>query len=549
MKNLKLLSTTLLIALLCSVIIAPAQAAAQPEPEATAVYMLDIASGTVIFSKNADEALAPASLTKIMTVLLAVEAIEQGVASLNDLVTVSENISTGMDDDASSAGLEAGETLTLEDLLYCALVSSAGDACNAIAEYIGGSIPVFLTSMNQRAQALGCTNTNFMNTHGMPAENHYSSARDVALITKAAVSYPLFATISKTVTYDIAATNQSDERHLSNTNNLLHKDNKYYYEYASGVKTGHTEAAGYCLASTARKNAIDLLCVVMGAKATGPEDAQDLGSFSETIALYNWAFENFSYRDILKMTELVDELPVVMGQDSETVSVHPEEAISALLPNDEDLSSFIRDITIYSEVDGTELVAPVSAGTVLGEITISRDGTVYGTTKLVASTSIDLSYTRYMTERIDETLKKPSVTLFIVIIAFLLAVYIFLLVRYYYLKIAARSAAKSDKTPKEPKAPKEPKPPKSEKWPGFLASFRREAVIEPDEQGVLSVPPRRANEPEVTRFIKVPEAPSEPEPFFEPETYFEPKPDTIAEQSLERDYFEEFFKKPEDKGL
>lgn len=436
MKKIRILPLFLLILILASAFL-PVEAAAVelPDIQANAVMLLDTVSGNVIYSKNEDSQIYPASLTKIMTVLLAIEAAERGEVALSDYVTASTGIGYDLIDDGSTVGIVAGETMTLENLLYCAMISSANEACNTIAEFVGGSIPSFIERMNTRAAELGCTGTHFANTHGLPNANHYTTAGDFSLIAMAAVSNPLFMQICNTVSWVIPATNESEERVLSNTNGLINKDSThyqgYYYEPAAGVKTGYTDAAGYCLISTATKNGMTFLGVVMGAKATDKGGgSMDYGHFSQTIKLYNWAFENYSYRDILKITALVAEVPVEMGSDAGYVTLHPQSAVKALLPNDEDIESYEQKITIYSQQEGEKLYAPVEAGEVLGEITIERDGIVYGSSQLVASSSVSLSYGKYIKSQIGKTLKNPIVIIAIIIVLALFSAYVYLVLRY-----------------------------------------------------------------------------------------------------------------------
>lgn len=511
MKKFKLLSTILFIAVLSSMFTLPTLAVEEPTPEANAVMLVDIATGNMLYEKNADTQVYPASLTKIMTVMLALEAVERGEVSLNDSVTASANITYDLIDDGSTAGIVEGETMPFKDLLYCAMVKSANEACNIIAEHVSGNIPSFIALMNSRAAELGCTGTNFSNTHGLPSSSHYTTARDFSIISMAAVTNTMFMDYCNKPSVTIGATNKSEARELVNTNGLINNDavpyGGYYYEYAAGVKTGHTDAAGYCLVSTAKKNGMNLLCVVMGGKATQSGENTSYGSFTDTINLYNWAFENYSYRDILKITDLVKDVPVKMGSEADFVSVHPQSAVRALLPNDEDLQNFIQDITIYSEESGEELVAPIDAGEVLGEIRIERDGVVYGTSPLVASTSIGLSYSQFISARIGETLKKPLVIIFILVVLALVAGYIFLVVRY------RRS--------------------------------RKQYLLEQQgrQDNRKSGVERRTARPAAAHAAVSPQAVSQPAKYFDTPSEETNDKTIVSEEQAERDYFEEFFGK------
>ena len=324
--------------------------------------------------------------------------------------------------------------MTLEDVLYCAMLSSANEACNMVASYIAGDISTFVGMMNARAKELGCTGTNFQNTHGYPDYTHYTTAKDLSLIAFEAYSHPLFMQVCNTVTKTIPATNLSPERVISNTNGLINKDSElypgYYYEYAKGMKTGHTNDAGYCLVSTANKDSVSLLCVLMGGAAVEKVEKTEYTNFSESIRIYNWAFENYSYRNILETNDLIKDVPVKMGKDADYVTVRPETVVQALMANDEDNSSFEQQVTIYSEDEGKDLVAPIDAGSVLGEISILRDGVVYGQSKLVACSSVDLSYSQFIKQKIFKSLSNPLVIIFILIVLGLLGTYIYLVVRY-----------------------------------------------------------------------------------------------------------------------
>ena len=395
MKKYKLPALFLLVTVLITALAAPgAWALADPEVSAPNIVLADLDSGEVFFTRAETERIYPASLTKIMTVLLAVEAVERGEISLSDPVMASANITYDLEADGSTAGITAGEVLTLQNLLECALVASANEACNIIAEHVSGNIQDFIQLMNQRAQELGCTDTHFANTHGLPNEDHYTTAWDIYLISREALSHEVFANICSMTEVTIPASETQASRTFKNTNALL-GDNDYYqgyaYDGASGVKTGHTSAAGYCLVATATRNNIRLLSVVMGAQATENGDGTlTVGSFVDTTKLFDWVYDNFSYQNILTSTEVVQQLEVAMGE-SETVDLRPQSAIQALLPSDVDMSAFDREITIFSQEEGQALEAPITADDVLGEITISRDGRVYGRTSLVAAKSVDLS--------------------------------------------------------------------------------------------------------------------------------------------------------------
>ena len=440
MKKIRLLSTILLAALLTGLCMPAAMAVDEPQADSSHAIVLLAEKGsdeTVLYTRNENEQMFPASLTKVMTVLLAVEAVENGSVKLSDMVTAQPGFDFDMEVGGTSVDMTVGETMTLENLLYCAMVASANEACNVIAEYIGGSVGDFVDMMNARAAELGCANTHFANTHGLQNPSHYTTAWDFSRILREAASHELFMEICDTVNYTVPGTNNSGERHLESTNSLINPTNPQYpgdygYDYARGVKTGHTSDAGYCLATTAEKDGVKLLCVVMKAEAYKLEDgSMYYGHFADARTLFEWAYENFSYQEIVRSTEMVAEIPVEMGADAEVVSIRPSSSITAFLPNDVDLEGFERSITVATEYgDGKTLQAPVSAGQVVGEITVSLNGTVYGRAALVTSTSVGLSRVQFMKGELAETLRRPAVVITFWVLLLLFFTYLTLVVRY-----------------------------------------------------------------------------------------------------------------------
>ncbi len=402
-----------------------------PDIKSQAALLVESTTGQILYSKNADAQRAPASLTKVMTVMLAIEAYNAGQVELNDIVTISNTAYADISSDGSTAGLLAGEQIEFHDLLYCAMLASANEACNALAEYISGDRDSFVELMNQRAQELGCKNTHFTNTHGMPDDNHYSTAYDLYLITANALSYPLFNEIVSAASYTVPATNLSEPRELTSTNFLIRPESRYYYEYASGVKTGHTEAAGYCLISTASNEDRHMISVVLGAESVVIEDGTtQVQSFSETVRLFNWGFDNFSYREVLSTTDLVTEVPVDLAKGRSSLVLCPENSISVLLSNDADLSQVELSYTVNSTENGTSLMAPIDQGTVLGSVSVSLDGVEYGSAALVANTAVELDRFAYIKYEIGRTLSNTFVRIIIFLLFLLLAAYIAFIIIY-----------------------------------------------------------------------------------------------------------------------
>jgi len=415
----------ILLLLLCTLLSSAASALEAPTHEAAAVLLMEENSGQVLYEYHADDRIYPASTTKIMTALLAIEAVESGQAALTDTVVASSTAMEGLSLDGSTANIQVGEVMSYENLLSCMMVSSANEACNILAEYIDGSVEAFVARMNQRAQELGCTGTQFTNTNGLPDEVHYTTARDLYLITKQALSYPLFVKISNTVTTTIPKTNRSDVRILETSNELIAPGSRNYYEAAAGVKTGYTSAAGSCLVSTAANEEMQLVSIVMGIGAE-----TEATSFSTARAIYEWAFDSFSMQEVLRETELITQVSVSLGLDADSVVLKPQSTLSLLLPNDVEQADFLREIVIYSEEAGEALTAPINTGAELGEIVVSYNGVPYGPIKLVANSSVDLSRTEYLKSEIAATLNKVWVRVAIIFFALLLILYVVFVIKY-----------------------------------------------------------------------------------------------------------------------
>ena len=445
MKKYKFFSFILIISLIFSIFTISASAIDQPFVEARAAILVNADTGEVYYEMNADTVLPPASITKIMTALLALEAIERGDIALDDMVTASNTSHNDLTLDGSSQNIVPGETMSLEGLLYCMLVSSANEACNIIGEHItGGSISQFITLMNTRAKELGCSNTHFVNAHGLPSDQQYSTARDISLIAAAALKYPLFVEIVNTVYKELAPTNKADSRYLMNTNYLINPDrSQYYYSEARGIKTGSTEAAGQCLTSYIVKDDVTVISVLLGCEIATLEDGTyEVKSFTQTKKLMQWFLNNYSTKDIISTTDLICEVPVEMAEGTDSVVVRPKENVSMLLPDDVDPAALQRSYTITSQQEGAEpLVAPINAGDVLGEISFEYNGKTYGPIPLVANTSVELSKLAHMKSEIQNTLNKTWVKWLIVALIVIIILYFAFIIRYNAMRRRRRKAA------------------------------------------------------------------------------------------------------------
>lgn len=507
MKKFKFLPIFLIIVIFASFMLAPAALALdEPQLQSPTVLIMDRHTGEILLEHGADEKVYPASITKIMTILLAVEAIEGGTAAMTDEVTASENVTFDLVADGSSAGIKVGETMPLESLLYAAMLSSANEACNIIAEHIGGTISDFVEMMNTRARELGCTGTNFVNTHGLPNDNHYTTARDFSAIALEASRHELFMKLCSTPNITIPPTNLSGERTLKNSNALLCTDSiygsQYLYQYANGMKTGHTNAAGYCLISTAEKDGIQLLAAVFGGAENWPGPIPEYTNFSDSIKLYDWVFTNFSYREVLRSTDAITTLKVEMGSNADSVSLRPETSLTALLPNDSDFSEFSLSVSYENGDASKALMAPIAAGEKLGEVTLTKNGINYGTVNLVAASGVDLSRGEYLKTQIKTATDSTVFKLIFWGLIVIIVAYLALVVMYRIRRERHRKAMRQAR----------------------LEKARRERIEREERLQQEQRPNNPAARPAVSYTVQ------------------EKSPAQARSEQAERDYFEEFFK-------
>lgn len=396
------------------------------EVAAKAALLADPDTGEILYARNIHERLYPASLTKVMTALLVLEAVDNGKLSMDTVLTASQTAIDNLPSDGSNAGIKVGEEMTVENLLYCILVVSANEACDILAEGVSGSIDAFVDAMNAKAKAIGCEDTHFANTNGLQNSDHYTTAWDLYLITQEAMKHEMFMPICNTKVIEIPATNLSPSRTYYTTNYLLSpmRATGYVYQGAEGIKTGSTSDAGYCLIASASRDGRSLLSVVLGAKQVTLDNGdKQVQSFSETIKLFDWGFDEFSRQVILGTDELIDEVPVTLSQEQNSVKVHPAEEIECLIPNDMDPETDITRTVTFTE---ESVEAPVTKGQVLGQITLSCGDTVYGTVDLLADE--DVSASRLLVFRRDLVLffQKPVVKIAIVAVAALIILIIVL---------------------------------------------------------------------------------------------------------------------------
>lgn len=370
------------------------------EIEAEAYALVELSSNAIIYSKEIDAQRYPASLTKIMTCMLAIE-----YGNLEDVLTVSSSALEGLSIYGSSAGLVAGEEMTLDDMLYCIMLWSANEGCNVIAEYISQDISTFVDLMNRTAQALGMTGTHFANTHGLHDENHYTTVRDLITLSRWAWSNETFRRFASATTHTVPATNKSKERELHTTNYLISTDidSRYYYANASGIKTGFTTPAGGCLVSTATDGDAQYLSIVMGCKSG--KNTKDM-RFVETRRLFRHAFDTYSFVQVLADTTMLAQPQVKNAQGRGDVVIHAKDNARVLLPKD----YLTEDVLIKLRYE-KELVAPLAEAEVVGTAVVEYKGLALAEEKIVTLTAVQsISENKTPTENEAPTEEEPEET-------------------------------------------------------------------------------------------------------------------------------------------
>lgn len=358
--------------------------------DATAALLIDLDTEQVLYEYNADEQRYPASITKIMTALLTLEAVGRGELDLNTVVTVDPAALADITDDSSTAGLQAGEEITVRNLLYCLLLVSANEAANILAMTVAGDVPTFVERMNQRAQELGMSGTHFVNPHGLHNDDHYTTARDIFKMAKEAMTHAAFREIVSTGTYTVPATNLSQARTLYNTNALLTSALYPGYTYSGtiGIKTGSTGQAGYCVTAAVEHGGHTFVSVVLGAQnPTGNNGKPQRKQFSETARMLDWAFDNFSAATLLNEETYLQEIPVRFSSQATHVVLRPTQSVKAMVPGTYDPDRLELRLKLHSDVAS----APIQGGDVLGTVTVIYAGREYGTVDMAAVTDVSFS--------------------------------------------------------------------------------------------------------------------------------------------------------------
>ena len=388
----KLLILPILFAFLVTLTPAlPAHAAYNSEVEFTSdvVYMESLDQGTVIFNKNADKKTPMASLTKITTAMLVLEKV-------NDLQRVCTVTQAELDElkgtNSSIAGMVDGEELTVEQLLYLMLVHSANEAAIILAHEVSGSTEQFVNEMNAYVEKLGLKDTHYMNPHGLDAEGHYTTAKDLAVIIRRALQNETFTKIVGTATYTLEGTNKRGETKYNNTNSLLIPGSYYSYTPCLGIKTGTTAEAGYCLASYAYQNGYTYMTIIIQGAEGWKNHSYSAGNtaFHETIAAYKWVFENIKLKPVATPKDKVATVDVDLARKKHEVTLVPAEEVQALIPTNIDSSGI--SIELIPDSLPAEVLAPVKVGDKIGKAKVLYAGEELTTIDLAASEEVKRSW-------------------------------------------------------------------------------------------------------------------------------------------------------------
>ena len=445
MKKTRVISTLVIICLLMSLFCVPALAteiseedlsvsngchsidaqvpmitSEEPISNVFAAFLYDYTNDTLIYSHNADEFNYPASLVKIMTGLIVAEK-----ADMSEEITIREDVLSSLPENVLGVNLQAGEIISMQDLFYCAIVESANDATVVIADHIYGSQSAFVDEMNDYAERLGCTNTNFTNVTGLHDPNQYSTARDLARILTAAAQNEVFMDAFSTVNYTVPATNMSESRYLSSSNYMMNDDMMTIYldSRVTGGRAGVIESGQRNLAATAERNDIKLVSIVLGSADVVAENGWtvvEFGSFKETTQLLNMGFQGHHSVQLFYENQALKQFKVKNGESYVSTGITHE--VQVLLPYGvtyDDLEYRYNEAT-------TNVTAPVKKGDEISSVQVWYDGVCLGYAKLYALHDVNVAQAIDTPEVENEKSRSGSSILIVVVV--ITALLLFLLV-------------------------------------------------------------------------------------------------------------------------
>lgn len=389
-----ILSFLIILGVFCSLFSITGSAYAPSNFTVNAQYCMlsNMDTGEILYSKNADERIYPASITKLMTALVVCENVDD----LNQTVTIDGDLLESLlGTDSSLSYIVKDEVLSIDQLLHYLLITSGNDTALVLAKYVGGTVDRFIEMMNETAAKLGMNSTHFDNPHGLPDDNHYTTVNDIHKLATAAFAVEKIKTICGYSRYQMPATNLHGERTLSTTNFLIDKTTTYFYKYCTGGKTGYTESAGRCIVSTAEKEGMHYLSIVMNAdpKYIDANGNRRRIEFTDTARLFEWAFNNFSYKTVIDENEYLGDIDVGLSWEDSNIQLFAGESLTALLPNEADKSSIEVDLKF---IDGKKVDAPIEKGETIAVANVYYANELIGTIELCAGKRVKRSALQYI---------------------------------------------------------------------------------------------------------------------------------------------------------
>lgn len=359
--------------------------------------VLNIDNDIIIHEKNADTKQMPGSLVNIMTAIICLE----NTRDLSKEITVDKSVfadlkNTQYPEDLRSADIFDGDVLTVNDLLYAMMLTSSYEAAQTLAYHYGdGSVESFVKKMNEKAAEIGCKNTNFVNPTGIYDDNQYTTARDMMLITRYAMNTSIFTNIATTKEYNPTVPNLQNHKHhnewiWTHSNLMMDEESDYYYRGAKGIKTGNLTAAGRNIIAMAGKDGHNYLVVLLKAPIRDPDGKNQFYHIDDAISVFNWAFNNFSYRDLVTESEEIAEVSVDLADGTDYVLLRPEMTYTALWYDKADTALIKKDIQYVKDIK-----APIKAGDKLGVLQLMYSGEEIATVNLVAVSDVERSASKF----------------------------------------------------------------------------------------------------------------------------------------------------------
>ena len=357
---------------------------------AESAILVEVSTGRIIYEKNSTKQMFPASTTKMMTAILVIENCD-----LQETATVSETALQNIPSGYVTCNLSVGEEISVNDLLYALMIPSANDAAFVLAEHVAGSVDAFSDMMNSKAREIGCTNTHFVNPNGIHDSKHYSTAYDLYLIAKYCMQNETFKDLVSTTEYTLPATNMHDveDRSFSTTNDLLNPEKTNYYKTATGIKTGHTSMAGYCLVSESSRDGLDFISVVLNGET-------DNKRFQDAVRLFDYGYDNYTLTKVKEKNQLIETVEVENAtKETMHLDLLIDEEITVINNKSITIDQIIPEIKINEEI-----LAPISTGDILGTIKYKVD---------------DIEYSANLVAK-NDVLEKPNYSIFLVIAGIIL---------------------------------------------------------------------------------------------------------------------------------